>query len=154
MATVIEPAQRCRAAPASFDDYTIGAAAECLPPKPYERQAGDPVVRELQIYAIDPTVAMLEGKVATVEVPYEPLGPGPEGSLFKIESFDADQQVHYRRARLDDPDVLLRGGYAPSESDPCFAQQMVYAVCSNVHAAFRRALGRPPCWAPSVGPKL
>lgn len=149
-----EPLRSETAAPSRSDAYVLDRAVECLPPRPYERGPNDPVDRELRVYAIDPTVATLEGKVAVVQVPYEPLAPGPEGTHFKIESYDSSQRVHYRRARLDDRDVLLRGGYVPSESDPCFAQQMIYAVCSNVYAAFRRALGRPPCWARSVGPKL
>ena len=49
--------------------------------------------------------------------------------------------------RLDEAHQLLQDGYAPSEENPRFCAQMVYAVASNVHAAFRHALGREPGWA-------
>ncbi|WP_244479671.1 hypothetical protein [Methylobacterium sp. Leaf111] len=43
---------------------------------------------------------------------------------------------------LDDPMILIRGGLDPTEADPRFHQQMVYAVASRTLANFDRALGR------------
>ncbi|MCC6443956.1 MAG: peptidase M4 [Armatimonadetes bacterium] len=113
---------------------------------PYERKSSDPVYRPLRIFTLDPAVSLLEGSVATVNVPYEPLEPGPVSALFQVDNYDGWQQVSYRKADLDDPMVLIRDGRDPSPSDPMFHQQMVYAVCGTVYAAFRRALGRNIAW--------
>src|SRR5687768_2686617 len=64
--------------------YTIGAQAERMPPEPYERTAEDPVFRPLRIFTIDPSVPKRDGAVALVDVPYEPLAPGPEGRLLRV----------------------------------------------------------------------
>jgi hypothetical protein len=50
--------------------------------------------------------------------------------------------------------VLIRGGIDPSESDPHFHQQMVYAVVSETVKRFEFALGRPIKWRrPPAGMK-
>ena len=130
--------------------YETGNGIASSPLAPYERRKGDPIYRKLQIYTVDPSTPRLEGAVALVDVPYEPLEPGPVGNLFCVQDYDADRQALYRRADLDDKGVLLRSGYAPSQSDPRFHQQMVYAVCSNVYAGFRKALGRQLTWRPGT----
>ena len=127
--------------------YETGNGIASSPLAPYERRKGDPIYRKLQIYTVDPSTPRLEGAVALVDVPYE---PGPVGNLFCVQDYDADRQALYRRADLDDKGVLLRSGYAPSQSDPRFHQQMVYAVCSNVYAGFRKALGRQLTWRPGT----
>jgi hypothetical protein len=43
---------------------------------------------------------------------------------------------------LDLPAILMQGGLDPSESDPRFHQQMVYAVALKTLENFDRALGR------------
>jgi hypothetical protein len=106
---------------------------------PYQRRPDDPVYRPLRIFALDPAVSRLDGAVALVNVPYEPLRPGPQGRLFHIES---DGPV----CDLEDRRVLIQQGYSPSRSDTRFQQQMVYAVSSSVYAAFKTALGRDPAW--------
>ncbi|HEV2839831.1 MAG TPA: hypothetical protein VGW39_00760 [Chthoniobacterales bacterium] len=113
---------------------------------PYERKWDDPLYRRLRIFSLDPSVSRLDGAQATVKVPYEPLQPGPVGHLFKVDDFDSTQNTHWGRVDLDQPAVLLNDGRDPSISEPLFHQQMVYAVCSTVHAAFRRALGRSVTW--------
>jgi hypothetical protein len=130
--------------------YRLGPGVERLPPRAYERKRGDPVYRPLRIYTVDPATPRLEGAVALINVPYEPLEPGPVGELFRVENYDGGQQERYRRADLNDRDVLLTGGYQPSQSEPRFHQQMVYAVCSSVDAAFRKALGRQLGWGPGA----
>jgi len=123
-------------------------------PEPYERSGDDPLYRPLRIFTVDPSVPKLEGAIALVDVPYEPLEPGPEGRLLRVMNVDRDRRVRYRRADLETHSVLLSDGYEPSQSDPRFHQQMVYAVCSNVYAAFRKALGRQLHWGPQVKGKL
>lgn len=114
--------------------------------RPHEHRPGEPTYRPLRIYTRDPAAPKLSGAVATVNVPYEPLAPGPAGGLFVVDPQDGATGAAYRAARLDDPGVLINQGYAPSPADPCFHQQMVYAVASVTHAGFRRALGRHLSW--------
>ena len=127
-------------------DYLIGAGVFRPPVKPYERQPGDPLYRPLRIYTVDPSVSRLEGSVATVNVAYEPLEPGPAGKLFSVDTTDGQLGVRYRQADLEDRKVLMSDGYDPSPSDPRFHHQMVYAVCSNVYSVFKTALGRNLGW--------
>lgn len=130
--------------------YERGDGVARVAHAPYQRQRNDPLYRKLRIYSVDPSTPRLEGAVALVDVPFEPLEPGPVGRLFKVDDYDPDQGTRYRPADLDDPMVLIRSGYEPSQSDPRFHQQMVYAVCSNVYAAFRAALGRQIGWRPGL----
>ena len=126
--------------------FSVSPAIERIPVSPHLRRRGEPLYRPLRIYAIDPAASRLEGAIATIDVPWEPLQPGPAGSLFVVDNRDLSLGTVYRCADLDDPNVLRADGYAPSPSDPRFHQQMVYAVCCNVYAAFRKALGRNPEW--------
>src|SRR5688500_15242298 len=57
--------------------------------RPYERKTGDPLYRPLRVYALDPAASATEGAVAMVNVPYEPLSPGPEGAVFRVDPVDA-----------------------------------------------------------------
>lgn len=114
--------------------------------RPYDRKLEDPMYRPLHIYTLDPTVSRLDGAIATVNVPYEKLQPGPTGKLFLVDDRNDTTGEQYQAANLDDPKLLITDGFSPSLSEPRFHQQMVYAVCSVVHAAFRRALGRDIAW--------
>lgn len=126
--------------------YLIGASVTRAVAKPFVRKRDDPLYRPLRVLTSDPAASRLEGSVALLKVPYESLRPGPEGSLFRVDSTDPQRQTSYRPADLDEPAALLGGGFAPSPSDPRFHQQMVYAVCSSVYATFRKALGRHVAW--------
>jgi hypothetical protein len=115
--------------------------------RPYERQRGDPIYRPLRIYALDASASEREGATALVNVPYEPVEPGPKGCLFEVEeTFRTADGLRPQVVDLDAPRVLLESGRRPSPSDPQFHQQMVYAVCSLTYAAFRKALGRDLAW--------
>lgn len=151
----VEDSEQVRKARANrHKTYLLGDGIERPAVLPYERKRSDPVYRPLKIYTVDPATPRLDGAVALVNVPYEPLAPGPCGQLFEVDNQDHHQELEYRRADLSAPEVLLRNGYEPSQSDPRFHQQMVYAVCSNVYAAFRKALGRHVGWGPNVNGKL
>ena len=54
---------------------------------------------------------------------------------------------------LDDPRLLAQDGWAPSEGNPQFHQQMVYAVAMKTIEHFEHALGRPVLWRPRPNPK-
>lgn len=128
-------------------DFAVGpGVVRAAGGSPYERKPDEPVYRPLRIYSLDPAVSHLEGAVAEVKVPYEPLEPGPVGALFEVDDVDPVQRTHWGRADLDNSAVLLRNGLAPSVTNPLFHQQMVYAVCATVYWSFREALGRHVSW--------
>lgn len=112
---------------------------------PFRRDAGAPLTRPLRIYTLDPSMSRRLGGVATVEVPYEQLLPGPEGARFRVIPHGGSYKPE--PLDLDRPFVLMSAGVEPSPSDPQFHLQMVYAVASLTYAAFRRAIGREIVWA-------
>ncbi|MGZ8847593.1 MAG: peptidase M4 [Pyrinomonadaceae bacterium] len=114
--------------------------------KPDERDGDQPIYRPLKIFALDPSVSRLEGATAAINVPYERLKEGPSGYFFKVDNTTPGQQQARSPLNLDDPEILISGGINPSTSDERFHDQMVYAVCSTVHTAFRKALGRHLAW--------
>lgn len=126
--------------------YTLGPLLAAKVPNAYPRTEVDPQYRRLRIFVADPAMSRLEGNVVTAFVPYEPIEEGPAGRLFEVRSEDATAGTVWQRANLDEHSILLREGYEPSEADPRFHQQMVYAVAMLVHQAFRRALGRQLGW--------
>jgi len=113
--------------------------------RPYRRQRNDPQTRPLKIFTLDSTTARTDGAVATIEVPWEPLGRGPQGSVFFVDPAD-ENGVPLPAVDLDDPRLLISGGVSPSVSDHHFHQQMLYAVSSKLYAQFRSALGRSVAW--------
>ena len=96
-------------APAAFnrDDctgagslYDLGAAFRRVSSAPHRHKKGEPLYRPLRIYTVDPAARRLEGAIGTINVPYEPLEPGPAGCLFVVDNVDGNLgdgvQVHYR----------------------------------------------------------
>ena len=114
--------------------------------RPYYRQPLDPLVRPLQIYSTDPADSKLDGSIATVAVPFEPLEPGPVGSLFEIVAVEETALVSYLPLDLELPKILVAGGIPPSPVDNRFLMQMTYAVAMSTYEAFRIALGRELHW--------
>ena len=139
-------------APASAPAYQISqrVVRQALA-KPYrwKREGNKPLSRPLWIYTLDPSLSDRDGGVAKVEVPWEPLQPGPRGQLFEVIGGGAPEPLAGADAPLDldDPRWLISDGVAPSPSNAQFHLQMTYAVCSLTYAAFRRALGRDIGWA-------
>jgi hypothetical protein len=112
-----------------------------------------PTERPLKAYAFDPSHGRNLGNYMTVNVRNEPLGLGPVGEYLAVIDYDASNNTYYEPVDLDDPDVLMRGGLDPSESDPRFHQQMVYAVASETIKRFEFALGRKARWGFRAGKK-
>lgn len=110
----------------------------------YERRGSDPIYRPLKVYTLDPASLAMEGATTVLDIPYEPLKPGPVGCLFEVDSRQASTPV--APVDLEDSKILLTQGLTPSPSNWQFHQQMVYAVCSSVYATFRTALGRRIAW--------
>jgi hypothetical protein len=111
---------------------------------PYTR----PATRPLTVYAFDPSVGRRLDNYMTVHVPYETLKPGPVGNKVAVVDYDVSNERYYWPVDLDNPHVLVGQGLAPTESDPRFHQQMVYAVVSSTIARFEFALGREVSWRP------
>src|SRR5690349_2270167 len=82
--------------------------------RPYERRPGDPVFRPLRIYASDPVFGFDRTAVAIVNVPYEPLLPGPVGAVIAVDDFDASRKTRHSPVDLDAPTALLESGREPS----------------------------------------
>jgi hypothetical protein len=100
--------------------------------------------RRLRIYATDPMSGRRAPYRISIDVENEPnLTPGPSGELIEVVDYDGWNQNFYRAVDLNEPALLMEGGLPPSESDPRFHQQMVYAVAMKVIDSARRALGRP-----------
>jgi hypothetical protein len=106
-----------------------------------------PPHRPLKVYAFDPTRGRTLGNYMTINTPYERLQPGPVGKYLEVIDYDANNKSYYQPVNLDDPWVILGDGLDPSESNPQFHQQMVYAVASETIARFESALGRSIKWS-------
>jgi hypothetical protein len=113
-----------------------------------------PARRRLRIFALDPTLGKqlktFEDRVATIWVRNEPdLLPGPVGEYLEVVDLDPGSDRVYPPVDLNDLDLALADGLEPSEGNPRFHQQMVYAVGMQVIEAFEFALGRRALWAPA-----
>lgn len=126
-----------------------------LPKSPLARRTALPF-RRIRIYAFDPSASLdLQLAVvneATVQLDGEPLDPGPIGEYVAVVDVDPASGGFYAPIDLDEPALLVQNGTAPSEGNPKFHQQMVYAVAMTTIRNFERALGRKVLWAPRVDP--
>jgi hypothetical protein len=166
------PAVTGRSAPTS--PRTKGIVAEVVRACDAAPDLRDPIYRRLRVYAVDPSFSTrLETAgidETTLHVRWESLKPdskpsrgnppspaesekpgrrkpGPMGEYFEINDVDAADKF-YGVVDLDDPRLLAQDGWAPSEGNPHFHQQMVYAVAMSTVQQFERALGRPIFWRP------
>ena len=111
-----------------------------------------PPVRRLRGYAFDPSLS-LKLETASInqtvfEAPWESkLAPGPVGEYVEVLDFDPASGFWYEPVDLNDLEIAAQDGLAPSEGNPQFHQQMVYAATMNTIASFERALGRQIFWS-------
>jgi hypothetical protein len=119
-------------------------------PRPYVRKPGDHVHRWLRVYTQDPGVSRFDGATAVLPVMWEPVAPGPSGSIFVVSDTHKPTRTLLAPIDLDDDRVLLNRGLSPSTTNPQFAQQMTYAVAMTTYERFQMALGRLPEFAPIV----
>lgn len=103
--------------------------------------------RRLRTFAFDPMTSRLTGGVLTLDVPMEPLEPGPVGKLLQVVDYHPSSDEWLRPVDLDDPALIHQDGLRPTEGDPRSHQQMVYAVASSVIERFERFLGRRFRWS-------
>lgn len=106
-----------------------------------------PSVRSLTVYTQDPSTSGMDVSTARVQIPYEPLAPGPFGRVVRVIDYDETQKGTYEALDLDGLPPGTEGGLKPSTMDPRFAQQMTYALAMAAYEQFRRALGRTPDFA-------
>ncbi len=114
-----------------------------------------PARRRLRIFALDPTLGKelnsFDQQVATISIPNEQgLEPGPVGEYLEVVDVDPASDRAYAPVDLNRLDLALTDGLAPSEGNPAFHQQMVYAVAMQTIEAFEFALGRKALWAGST----
>ena len=116
-----------------------------------------PPVRRLRVYAFDPqastSIDTAGINVATIELAWESeredeLRPGPVNDYLEVIDVDPVSGQFYDPVDLNHPYLLAQDGLAPSEGDPRFHQQMVFAVAMKTIRSFERALGRRMFWAP------
>lgn len=113
-----------------------------------------PLARTLKVYALDPSAGNYVGNVMSIRVKWEDdLQPGPVGRKIAVIDYDGANKRYYPPVDLNDPRILARGGLDPSESDPRFHQQMVYAVATETIERFEAALGRKIRWRRADRPR-
>ncbi|RWY75281.1 S8 family serine peptidase [Rhizobium sp. WSM1325] len=128
------------------------------PPIPRKPRAVSPPKRRLRVYALDPSIGKQLESVAvhqaTLSVPWDDdrsdgsLLPGPVGEYLEVVDVDPASNRVYDPVDLNNKLLLAQDGLAPSEGNPQFHQQMVYAVAMATIGHFERALGRRALWAP------
>jgi hypothetical protein len=113
----------------------------------------NPTIRRLRVFALDPSLSerfeTFEINEAIIELPWEnALKPGPVDDYIEVVDYDPASQLYYRPVDLNNSSLLAQDGLPPSESNPQFHQQMVYAVARNTIRHFEDALGRRALWSP------
>jgi hypothetical protein len=114
-----------------------------------------PPFKRLRVFAFDPSLnTRLETALinqVTLRIPWEyPLESGPVGEYLEVVDVDPASGACYAPVNLDDPHLLAQDGLPPSEGDPQFHQQMVYAVAMTTIQNFEEALGRRTLWSPRI----
>ena len=116
-------------------------------------------MRRLRVYALDPslgkTLESLAVNETTLAIPWDDkpatrdaLKPGPVGEYLEVVDVDPASSKIYDPVDLNDMQLVAQDGWAPSEGNPQFHQQMVYAVAMTTIMHFEQALGRRMLWAP------
>ncbi len=104
-----------------------------------------PERRPLRIFAFDPMLSRAGDHRVVVEIPYRQIEREERrfgDDRLEVVDYDAATKRYLRVVDLNDPKVAMTQGLEPTEHDPRFHQQMVYAVASKVLENFDKALGR------------
>jgi hypothetical protein len=112
----------------------------------------EPSSRKLRIFAFDPSVAARIDTAGigeiTIAIPWEAdMRAGPVGEYIEVVDADPASGMMYKPVDLNDSRLLAQNGLAPSEANPQFHQQMVYAVAMATIGHFEKALGRVALWS-------
>ena len=111
-----------------------------------------PNIRRLRGYSFDPSLSVQLDTALVNEAVFKvrwekELEKGPVGDYLEIVDFDPASQCFYKPVDLNDSYILAQDGLMPSESNPQFHQQMVYAVAMTTIQNFEKALGRRALWS-------
>ena len=113
-----------------------------------------PSVRKLRGYAFDPSLSIrldtYQVNEIIYEVPWEEIDYSDgtlRGEYVEIIDYDPSVQEFYETIDFNNQVILAQNGLSPSESNPKFHQQMVYAVVMTTIMNFERALGRKMLWS-------
>lgn len=111
--------------------------------------------RRLRVHAVDPHTAKKMSRVVenelTLKVPWEDdLAPGPVGEYVEVVDFDPESDCFYPPVDLNSQLVLAQDGLPPSETDPRFHQQTIYALVMTTLSHFEQGLGRTILWSPHL----
>jgi len=113
-----------------------------------------PPFRKLRGYAFDPSLsqdsATADMNHIIYKVNWEHLQAGPVGEYLEVVDYDPTVDKFYEPVDLNNDFVLAQDGLDPSESNPMFHQQMVYAVAMTTIRNFEHALGRKVLWSPRM----
>lgn len=117
-----------------------------------ENKIATPVYRRLRGYSFDPSLSnQLDTALineATFKIDWEEdLRKGPVGEYLEVIDYDPASEYFYEPVDLNNPHILAADGLVPSESNPQFHQQMVYAVAMTTIKNFEKALGRLTLWS-------
>lgn len=129
--------------------YRESETSEPIQPPPFRRLRG---------YAFDPSLSLrldtasINHKVFEVIWEHR-LKPGPRGEYIEVLDYDPATGCWYEPVDLNALEIVAQDGLAPSEGNPQFHQQMVYAVAMNTIRNFEHALGRPIFWSWVYDPK-
>src|SRR5215510_14439086 len=98
-----------------------------------KQNVSPPVFRRLRGYSFDPSLSVQLDtalvKEAVFKIRYEEaIQPGPIVDYLEVVDFDPASNCFHAPVDLSDPYILAQDGFLPSESNPQFHQQMVYAV--------------------------
>ena len=118
-------------------------------------QTRNPQYRRLRAYAFDPELSLRLDTAhinqVVFKIPWEEdLKAGPSGEYVEVIDHDPASGCFYAPVNLNHPALLATDGLDPSEGNPKFHQQMVYAVAMRTIANFERALGRKAIWTPRM----
>jgi hypothetical protein len=113
----------------------------------------NPPSRRLRVFAFDPslsrTIDTHEINEVTIKLPWEDqVDVGPVDDYIEVVDVDPASQTFYAPVKLNDRSILAQDGLPPSEGNPQFHQQMVYAVARTTIRHFEWALGRRALWSP------
>lgn len=134
-----------------FDDDRGWLAAQRLQ-NALDPGVATPAYRRIRVYSSDPSATTVSGNRSlahlTVQLPWQKLQPGPVDDYLEVVDIDPVSGCCYAPVDLEHRMVLAQDGLEPSESDPRFHQQMVYAVARKTISYFEEALGRVSLWSP------
>jgi hypothetical protein len=125
-------------------------------PSILNRDTSPPPCRRLRAYAFDPILSRQIGSEdinqITINLPWDSnVKLGPVDSYLEVVDYDPASQVFYPPVNLNDDHLLAQDGLPPSEGNPRFHQQMVFAVARTTIGHFEQALGRRSLWSPLLG---